>query len=124
MAANRGHFDCTAFYQALDGIRKGKNLPWSLVAERTKVSASSLTRMGQGKHPDADSLTMLSAWSGLNPACFVTDETLKATEADTLPKVLALVGGDRSLTAEGISAIQGILRAAYTTFSRQATESN
>jgi len=122
MAANRGHFDCDAFYAALDEIRKRKGLPWKKLADQTKVSASSLTRMGQGKHPDADSLTMLAAWSGLNPADFVTDEDLKAKDAESLPKVMALLRADRTLSPEGIEAIQDLLNAAYRTFGRNTTE--
>ncbi len=123
MAANRGHFNCDAFYAALDEIRKQKGLPWKKLADQTKVSASSLTRMGQGKHPDADSLTMLAAWSGLNPADFVTDEVLKAKDTESLPKVMALLRADRTLSPEGISAIQDLLNAAYRTFGRKEAES-
>ena len=122
MAANRGYFDCDAFYGALDEIRKRKGLTWKKLADQTKVSASSLTRMGQGKHPDADSLTMLAAWSGLNPADFVTDEELKAKDAESLPKVMALLRADRTLSPEGIDAIQDLLNAAYRTFGRKTTE--
>jgi len=123
MAANRGHFDCDAFYAALDEIRKQKGLPWKKLADQTKVSASSLTRMGQGKHPDADSLTMLAAWSGLNPADFVTDPELKAKDTESLPKVMALLRADSTLSPEGINAIQDLLNAAYRTFGRKAVES-
>ncbi len=122
MAANRGHFDCAAYYIALDEIRKSKGLSWKKVGDQTKVSASTLTRMGQGKLPDADSLTMLSAWAGLNPAEFVTDEELKAKESEALPKMMALLRADPNLTPEAISAIQDVLAVAYKTFGKLALE--
>ncbi len=122
MAANRGHFNCDAFCVALDEIRRRKNISWKKVADETKVSASTLTRMGQGKHPDADSLTMLSAWSGLNPADFVTDENLRPKDPEALPKVMALLRADRTLSPEGIEAIQQLLTAAYKTFGQKASE--
>jgi transcriptional regulator with XRE-family HTH domain len=113
MAATRGHFDCEGFYSALDDIRRTKNISWKKVADQSKVSASTLTRMGQGKLPDADSLTMLSAWASLNPADFVTDEDLKARETETLPKMMALLRADPNLTDDAINAIQEVLTVAY-----------
>lgn len=113
MAATRGHFHCEGFYSALDDLRKTKNISWKKLADQSKVSASTLTRMGQGKLPDADSLTMLSAWAGLNPADFVTDEALRAREPATLPKMVALLRADPNLTDDAINAIQEVLTVAY-----------
>lgn len=122
MAANRGHFDCEAFYAALDEIRRSKNFSWKKLADQAKVSASTLTRMGQGKLPDADTLTMLSAWSSLNPANFVTDEDLKARETESLPKILALLRADTTLSPEAITAIQDVLNVAYKRFGQKTGE--
>ena len=121
MAANRGHFHCEGFYAALDDLRQAKNISWKKLADQSKVSASTLTRMGQGKHPDADSLTMLSAWAGLNPADFVTDEELKARETTVLPKMMALLRADPNLTDESIRAIQEVLTVAYRRLGGAAT---
>lgn len=122
MAANRGHFDCDGFYAALDEIRRNKGISWRKLADQTKVSASTLTRMGQGKHPDADSLTMLSAWSSLNPADFVTDEDLKSREPESLPKLLALLRADTSLSPEALAAIQDVLNGAYRRYGQKTGE--
>ncbi len=122
MAATRGHFDCEAYYTALDEIRKAKTLSWKKVSDQTKVSASTLTRMGQGKHPDADSLTMLSAWAGLNPADYVTDEEFRHKEAESLPKMMALLRADPTLTLDSIEALQELLQVAYKRFTKPALE--
>ena len=122
MAANRGHFDCDGFYAALDEIRRNKGLSWKKLADQTKVSASTLTRMGQGKHPDADSLTMLSAWSSMNPADFVTDEDMKSHERESLPKLMALLRADTSLSPEAIAAIQDVLNGAYRRYGQKTEE--
>lgn len=122
MAATRGHFDCEAYYTALDEIRKTKALSWKKVSDQTKVSASTLTRMGQGKHPDADSLTMLSAWAGLNPADYVTDEEFRYKEAESLPKMMALLRADPTLTPDSIEALQELLQVAYKRFAKTALE--
>jgi len=113
MAANRGHFDNEAFYATLDDIRKAKEISWKKVADQSKVSASTLTRMGQGKHPDADSLTMLSAWAGLNPADFATDESVRARDTESLPKMMALLRADPNLSNDAVQAIQDVLTVAY-----------
>lgn len=122
MAANRGHFDCDGFYTSLDEIRRIKGISWKKLADQTKVSASTLTRMGQGKHPDADSLTMLSAWSSLNPADFVTDEEMKSRETESLPKLLALLRADTSLSPEALAAIQDVLNGAYSRYAQKSGE--
>lgn len=122
MAANRGHFDCDGFYASLDEIRRIKGISWKKLADQTKVSASTLTRMGQGKHPDADSLTMLSAWSSLNPADFVTDEEMKSRETESLPKLLALLRADTSLSPEALAAIQDVLNGAYSRYAQKSGE--
>lgn len=122
MAANRGHFDCDGFYASLDEIRRTKGISWKKLADQTKVSASTLTRMGQGKHPDADSLTMLSAWSSLNPADFVTDEEMKSRETESLPKLLALLRADTSLSPEALAAIQDVLNGAYSRYAQKSGE--
>ncbi len=122
MAANRGHFDCEAYFITLDEIRKAKTLSWKKVSDQTKVSASTLTRMGQGKHPDADSLTMLSAWAGLNPADYVTDEEFRNKETESFPKMMALLRADPDLAPDSIEAIQEILAIAYKRFGKPALE--
>lgn len=58
-------FDSAAFFQALDAIRMSRGLQWRQVAQEAKVSASTLTRMAQGKRPDVDGLAALSRWAGL-----------------------------------------------------------
>lgn len=113
MAATRGHFDCFEFYSKLDEIRQAKDFSWKKVAEASKISASTLTRMGQGKLPDADSLTMLSAWSGLNVAEFVNDPELRGKETESLPKMMALLRADPKLSPASVDAIQKLLTVAY-----------
>ena len=44
--------DAEGFYSALDGHRQSKDLTLKKVAAEAHVSASTLTRMGQGKRPD------------------------------------------------------------------------
>ena len=61
----KGHFDAEAFYAALDSQRHSRRLNWKQVAREAGISASTLTRIAQGKRPDVDSLAALLTWSGL-----------------------------------------------------------
>ena len=63
-------FDAEGFYAALDGHRQSKGLTWKKVADQAKISASTLTRMGQGKRPDVDTLAGLASWSGIDAKMF------------------------------------------------------
>ena len=42
-------FDVRKFWEALDATRQSRNMTWKLVANKTGVAASTLTRIGQGK---------------------------------------------------------------------------
>ena len=59
-------FDNKAFNLVLDTVRGSKGMNWKQVAEESGVSASTLCRVMMGKNPDADSLTKLVHWSGVD----------------------------------------------------------
>ena len=118
MAAIRGHFDGGQFYRALDNIRETKKWTWKQIGEATKVSASTLTRLAQGKNPDADSLAMLSAWSGLNPADFVSDMSVRSGEQGGLNQILTYLRADPKLSKESIAALDQIITTAYQQFEK------
>ena len=106
----KGSFDNAAFYAALDAERAARNLTWKQVAEQTGVSASTLTRMAQGRRPDVDGLASLVRWSGLKPESF-----MGATEvvAEPLAEITALIYADRRLSLRNKSLLDHMLRSAY-----------
>lgn len=106
----KGSFDSGKFYAALDSERASRGLTWKQVAEESGVSASTLTRMAQGKRPDVDGLADLLAWSGLKDDSFMvaSDRT-----ADPLAQITVLLRGDRRLTSENRSMLEGVLNAVY-----------
>lgn len=57
-------FDVEALYLALDKARRGAGIRWRDIAREAGVSPSTLTRIGQGKRPDADGLVRLLLWLG------------------------------------------------------------
>lgn len=60
----RKRLDVATLHSALDYIRAHRQMTWKAVAEEAGLSASTLTRLGQGHAPDADGLCALMAWLG------------------------------------------------------------
>jgi transcriptional regulator with XRE-family HTH domain len=112
MSSENKGFDGDAFYRALENIVSSRSKSWKQVALETGVSASTLTRMAQGRRPDAASLAALSAWSGLNPSDFV-DAPYKVVLREPMAQISSLLRSDPSLDAEGAEAVEAIIRTAY-----------
>ena len=112
MVKKFGRFDSEAFYGALDGTRQIKSLTWKEVATQTGVSASTLTRMAQGKRPDVDGLAALASWSGL-----VVDDFVRTDHERSEPEPLALISAhlrsDKHLTAAAAEALDDVIKATY-----------
>jgi transcriptional regulator with XRE-family HTH domain len=110
-------FDGDAFYRALEAAVKAKSMTWKQVSEETGISASTLTRMAQGRRPDAASLAALSAWAHLNPSDFV-HMPYKSTRAEPIAQISSLLRSDPNLDAESAEALEAIMKAAYERFKR------
>lgn len=109
----KGQFDVEAFYAALDSQRQSKRLNWKQVAEESGVSASTLTRIAQGRRPDVDSMATLLAWSGLKADSFIKREQDTLIECEPLAQVTGYLRADPHLTPEAASAMEAIIKAAY-----------
>lgn len=107
-----GWFDAAAFYSALDAARQGRGLNWKQVAAQSGVSASTLTRMAQGKRPDVDGLAALAAWSGLSADDFVRSEASRP-EPEPLAKIATYLRSDRNLTPEAATALDELIKVTY-----------
>lgn len=108
-------FDADAFYEALEREVRSRSASWRQVSGDTGVNATTLTRMSQGRRPDAASLAALSAWAGLNPAEFFQEGTSSPKpQAQTLNKVSLLFRQDASLSEEARKTLESILETAYT----------
>src|SRR5438309_6870165 len=100
-----GHFDAAGFYDALDATRQARGMSWKEVAAASGVSASTLTRMAQGKRPDVDSLAALAAWSGLETDRFVRSASGSRSEPEPLALISAQLRNDRQLSPEAATAL-------------------
>lgn len=105
-------FDVKSFYAAIDGQRQSKRFTWKQVAEQSGISASTLTRMAQGRRPDVDSLAALLAWSGLKAELFVQGGK-DPTELEPLAQMTAYVRVDPNLTPEAAATLEVIIKASY-----------
>ena len=110
--ASKGWFDSEAFYEALNSERQSRKLNWKEVAGQSGVSASTLTRMAQGKGPDVGGLAALAAWSGLNADDFVrTDDSRPSPGA--LSQISTYLRSDKNLSIESAKALDEIIRVTY-----------
>lgn len=110
--AKSGWFDAGAFYNALDSVRQARKLNWKKVSEQAGISASSLTRIAQGKRPDVDSLATLVAWSGLNADDYIRSELIRP-EPEPLAKISTYLRSDKNLSPEAAIALDELVRATY-----------
>jgi len=112
MPADDKGFDSAAFYDALQATVSAREKNWKQVAAETGVSASTLTRMAQGRRPDAASLAALSAWAGLNPSDFV-EAPYKRRGPEPIAQISRLLRSDPNLDPSSATALDKIIKTAY-----------
>ncbi len=113
MARERS-FDGDGFYSALDGARVTRDMNWKAVAAETGVSASTLTRMRQGRRPDVDSFAKLSTWANLDPEdFFLGQDEAAGTLEQALPQISVLLRRDPHLSEEAAKALDELVKATY-----------
>jgi len=111
---DKGTFDAEGFYAALDASRQARSLNWKQVAAQSGVSASTLTRMAQGKRPDVDGLAALASWSGLKPDDFVRHPTDQPrAQAETMAMISTYLRADRNLTPDAAVALEKVIATTY-----------
>lgn len=113
------HFDLEGFFLALDAARTQRKLTWKQVAAESRVSASTLTRMAQGRRPDVDGLGALLKWSGLRVEDFLKDASASRKEPETLAVISTLLRADRTLSKESAAALEEIIKVTYTQMVRK-----
>ena len=112
MDQKHGRFDNQGFYDALDATRRSRNLNWKQVAAQSGVSASTLTRMAQGRRPDVDGLAALASWSGLKADDFVRSDADQG-EPEPLAMISTYLKSDPHLTPEAADALDQLVKATY-----------
>jgi len=115
----RARFDLPSFYAALSTTVKVRDATWKAVSEQTGVSQTTLSRMSNGRQPDAASLTALAAWSGLDPVDFMS---MPRRSCEPMAMVSKLLREDPNLDHAGADALEIISTAAYDRFRRQTDD--
>lgn len=77
-----------------------------------KISASTLSRVENGKIPDTETFLRICDWLGESPDMFIISDQQSA-RGDTMELIEAHLRADKSLDEESAEAIAKMLRAAY-----------
>jgi transcriptional regulator with XRE-family HTH domain len=70
-SASRYELDIQRLTGALDAVMRHRGLSDRKAAEEIGISPSTITRMSQGKKPDADALVSLLAWLQADAVLFM-----------------------------------------------------
>ena len=107
-------FDVAALHAAMDSERRSRGLTWRGVAAQSGVSASTLTRLSQGRQPDVNSLAALTAWLGISADDFMrTAAVHQFGAASPLAQISSIIHRDPRLNSEGAVALEELIRATY-----------
>jgi transcriptional regulator with XRE-family HTH domain len=112
----KGAFDTAGFFGALDAQRRSKRLTWRDVAAGAGISASTLTRISQGKRPDVDGLASLLTWSGFDIADFIREQ--EQARPETLARISTYLRADPKLGPDSAHALERIIEVAYEQMTR------
>jgi transcriptional regulator with XRE-family HTH domain len=107
------YFDVSALHAALDSERVSRRLTWKDVSAASGVSASTLTRLSQGKRPDVDSLTALTGWLGMSADRFMGHRANAFGSASALAQISSILRDDPELTADAATALDEMIKATY-----------
>jgi transcriptional regulator with XRE-family HTH domain len=106
--------DVEALYAALDSKRKTNGTSWREVARELDVSASTFSRMAQGRRPDVDTFATLLRWLGMPAEVFMRSTGEAATpDEEPLAMVSSYLRSARNVKPEEAEALEDIFRAAY-----------
>jgi transcriptional regulator with XRE-family HTH domain len=115
-------FDVSALHSALDTERIARNLAWKDVAAESGISASTLTRLSQGRRPDVDSLAALTSWLGIPADRFMGSSTRARAfgAASPLTQISTIIREDPSLNSDAAAALDELVKATYARLRRMS----
>ena len=114
MDARTSRFDVAALHAAMDSQRRSRRLTWKDVATESGVSASTLTRLSQGRQPDVNSLASLTAWLGMSADHFMrSDPVARFGAPSPLAQISSIIHRDPHLNPEGVAALDEMIKATY-----------
>lgn len=103
-----------ALVAALDAERKAKSLSWRQLAKAAGVSPSTLTRMQQGKSPDVNTFSALTAWLNIPAERFYTEQPHRPSQReDPMAVISTLLRGKKKMNPKAFTALQELVNAAF-----------
>jgi transcriptional regulator with XRE-family HTH domain len=106
-------FDVSSLHAALDAERIAQRLTWKDVSAESGVSASTLTRLSQGRRPDVDSLAALTQWLGLPADRFMGQRRAAFGAASPLTQISSILREDPNLNRDAATALDELIKATY-----------
>ena len=106
-------FDVSALHGALDAERIARHLTWKDVSAGSGVSASTLTRLSQGKRPDVDSLAALTGWLGMSADRFMGQRATAFGNGSPLTQISTILRDDPDLNDDAAAALEEMIKATY-----------
>ena len=123
MNERASRFDVTALHAAMDAQRRSRRLTWKDVATESGVSASTLTRLSQGRQPDVNSLAALTGWLGMSADNFMPgDYAARFGAPSPLAQISTIIRRDPRLTPEGVAALEEMIKATYSRLRKDRDE--
>lgn len=108
-----GKFDDEGFFDAIEARRKAEDLSWRQVGRLLDLSPSTFSRLARGRRPDVDTFFRLLAWLNLPAETFMKGLAADTKSQDTLSAIRALLRADRAIPAEGVDALEQVVRVVY-----------
>lgn len=102
-----------ALIAALDAERSVRGVSWRQVAKDAGVSASTLTRMQQGKSPDLNTFSALTRWLDIPAERFYAETSQQSTPEDPLAVISTLLRGKKKMNPKAVAALQELVNAAF-----------
>jgi transcriptional regulator with XRE-family HTH domain len=107
-------FDVSALHGALDAERIARGMTWKDVSAQSGVSASTLTRLSQGRRPDVDSLSNLVGWLGISADRFMSSRPRAAFgSASPLAQISTIIRDDPNLNPDAAIALEELIKSTY-----------
>lgn len=111
---NPGQFDVASLHASLDAERVSRNITWKDVSGQSGVSASTLTRLSQGRRPDVDSLVALINWLGISADRFMGSRPRAFGAVSSLAQISTIIRDDPNLNRDAAIALEEMVKATYT----------
>jgi transcriptional regulator with XRE-family HTH domain len=105
--------DTALLYRSLDAARQERQLSWRSLAGEIGVSASLLSRIGNGLKPDADGFATLVGWLNLPAETFFAREGTAPAgpEPDLMAELAPLLRARKDLDERDVRYLEQVISA-------------